>query len=139
MKPDHRKAKGYRQLQGTRYTITRSKTASVACDYWSFHIIDEIDAGLVRFKALLAALPIAPNILARRLADLRELGLIDRSQCEGDLRCFDYKITKQGRQLLPVIAALREWEGWDGRLGVHTAQGVPGSGGERSICPDVRM
>lgn len=126
-------------MQGTRQAITRSRTASVACDYWSFHIIDEIDAGLVRFKDLLAALPIAPNILARRLADLRELGLIDRRQCERDLRCFNYKITKQGRQLLPVIAALREWEAWDGRLGVHTAQDVPGSVEERSIRPDVRV
>ncbi|WP_414714417.1 winged helix-turn-helix transcriptional regulator [Sphingobium sp.] len=49
-----------------------------------------------------------------RLRRNRQLGLIDRDDCERDLRGFDYKITALGRQVLPVIAALREWEGWDG-------------------------
>lgn len=96
--------------------IAKSKMASVACDYWSFHILDEINAGLVRYESLVAALPIARNILARRLADLRKLDLIDRDACAGDRRCYNYRITERGYQLLPVIAALRQWDGWDGRL-----------------------
>jgi DNA-binding HxlR family transcriptional regulator len=96
--------------------IAKSEVASVACDYWSFHILDEIDSGLVRYERLLTALPIARNILANRLADLRKLGLIDRDACSGDRRCFNYRITERGRQLLPIITALRQWEGWDGRL-----------------------
>ena len=96
--------------------ITKSEMASVACDYWSFHILDEIDGGIVRYESLLAAMPIARNILANRLADLRKLDLIARDKCAGDGRCFNYRITDQGRQLLPIIEALRQWEGWDGRL-----------------------
>lgn len=101
-------------MQGIRQPIRRSKIASVACDYWSFHIIDEIDAGVDRFKAIHAALRIAPNMLASRLAVLREQGLVDRDKCDQDRRCINYKLTPQGKKLLPVIAALREWEGWDG-------------------------
>jgi DNA-binding HxlR family transcriptional regulator len=103
-------------MRQLRRPITKSEIASVACDYWSFHILDEIDAGLVRYERLMATLPIARNILANRLADLRRLDLIERDKCSGDRRCFNYRITERGRQLLPVISALREWEGWDGRL-----------------------
>jgi DNA-binding HxlR family transcriptional regulator len=103
-------------MRQLRRPIRKSEMASVACDYWSFHILDEIDAGLVRYESLMASLPIARNILANRLADLRKLDLIERDKCSGDGRCFNYKITERGRQLLPVISALREWEGWDGRL-----------------------
>jgi DNA-binding HxlR family transcriptional regulator len=103
-------------MRQLRRPITKSEMASVACDYWSFHILDEIDAGLVRYEHLMATLPIARNILANRLADLRRLDLIERDKCSGDRRCFNYRITERGRQLLPVISALREWEGWDGRL-----------------------
>jgi DNA-binding HxlR family transcriptional regulator len=103
-------------MRQLRRPITKFEMASVACDYWSFHILDEIDAGLVRNERLMATWPIARNILANRLADLRRLGLIERDKCSGDRRCFNYRITERGRQLLPVIAALLEWEGWDGRL-----------------------
>lgn len=96
--------------------IKKPEMASVACDYWSFHILDEIDAGLVRYENLLTAMPIARNILANRLADLRKLDLIERENCLGDRRCYNYRITERGRKLMPVITALRQWEGWDGRL-----------------------
>ncbi len=108
-------------MRQLRRPITKSEMASVACDYWSFHILDEIHSGLVRYESLVAALPIARNILANRLADLRRLELIDRDECAGDRRCFNYRITERGRQLLPVIAALRQWEGWDGRLSDQSA------------------
>ena len=107
-------------MRQLRRPIFRSEIASVACDYWSFHILDEIDAGVVRYESLLTAMPIARNILANRLADLRRLDIIDREACAGDRRCYNYRITERGRQLLPVIAALRQWEGWDGRLSDHS-------------------
>lgn len=108
-------------MRQLRRPMTKSHLASVACDYWSFRILDEIDAGLVRFEGLLAALPIATNILSNRLADLRSLDLIERNACPGDRRCFNYRITERGNRLLPVIAALRQWEGWDGRMSDQSA------------------
>lgn len=76
-------------------------------DRWSALIIGGCMMGLQRYADFLAALEIAPNILAGRLDALQQAGLLERRQ---DGR---FCLTEKGWALYPAIMAMRAWgERW---------------------------
>ena len=85
-----------------------ARTLDVVGDWWSLLIIRSVAAGVTRFGALQASLGIARNILAERLRYLVRHGVLElRASGTGERR--DYLLTDKGRDLFPVLVALRQW------------------------------
>ncbi|MHB1209578.1 MAG: winged helix-turn-helix transcriptional regulator [Acidimicrobiales bacterium] len=81
----------------------------VTGEWWSMLIVRDALLGVTRFDAFQKRLGIARNILQQRLESLVEAGVMERSAyCEHPLR-FDYRLTQKGRDLWPVINAMRQW------------------------------
>jgi DNA-binding HxlR family transcriptional regulator len=80
---------------------------------WSFLILRGVFNGLHHFEEFQATLGIARNILSNRLARLVERGILQREPDPTDRRKVSYTLTDKGRELLPVLIALRQWgERW---------------------------
>lgn len=80
---------------------------------WSFLILRGVFNGLHHFEEFHSTLGIARNILSNRLARLVEHGILKREPDPSDRRKIAYRLTEKGRELLPVLIALRQWgERW---------------------------
>lgn len=80
---------------------------------WSFLILRGAFNGLAHFEEFQSTLGIARNILSNRLARLVEHGILRRDPDPADRRKIAYRLTDKGRDLLPVLIALRQWgERW---------------------------
>lgn len=78
-------------------------------DRWSLLIIRDAFYGVRRFDEFQARLGIARNILNRRLVALIDAGILHRVPYQEHPPRFEYRLTERGRDLWPIIAALRQW------------------------------
>lgn len=102
-------------LQKTRPNQRRSP-CPVACsldifgDRWTLLVIRDLVLGRSRFKDFTASPEKIPtNILSDRLARLMEHEIIEQLPVEGSLRRLAYQLTAKGRELMPVLKAMRDW------------------------------
>lgn len=78
-------------------------------DWWSLLIVLHAMYGTRRFVDFQQELGIAKNILCDRLARLVENGVLKKVDV-GEHGCrFEYRLTEKGRDLFPVVIALRQW------------------------------
>jgi DNA-binding HxlR family transcriptional regulator len=76
-------------------------------DRWTLLVVRELLLGPKRYGELLAGLPgIATNLLADRLRQMGEAGLLVRDAHGGETR---YELTDLGRGLEPTVLALVRW------------------------------
>jgi DNA-binding HxlR family transcriptional regulator len=75
-------------------------------DRWSLVIIRDLMLGLSRFDDLQASSGIPPQTLADRLRRLQACKVIVKHHAPS---ARGYELTEKGRDLLMVLAALREW------------------------------
>jgi len=78
-------------------------------EWWSILILRDAFHGLSRFDEFQASLGIAPNILTRRLKHLTDNGLLERRRYSERPPRYEYRLTAQGRDFFPVLAALLAW------------------------------
>ena len=76
---------------------------------WSFLILRGVFNGLHHFEEFQSTLGIARNILSNRLGRLVENEILEREPDPADRRKVAYRLTPKGRELLPVLIALRQW------------------------------
>jgi DNA-binding HxlR family transcriptional regulator len=78
---------------------------------WCLRVIWELRAGPLSFRALRAACDdLSPTILNRRLAELREGGIVELGEA-------GYALTPAGAELCAALAPLHRWaEAWARRL-----------------------
>lgn len=88
-----------------------ARSLDLVGDRWVLLIVRELlSRGPCRFTDLRDGLPgIATNLLAARLRDMEENGLISRADAPPPIATGLYALTERGRALQPVIAALVEW------------------------------
>jgi DNA-binding HxlR family transcriptional regulator len=80
---------------------------------WSFLILRGAFNGLHHFEEFQSTLGIARNILSNRLSRLVEHEILAREPDPADRRKVAYHLTQKGRELLPVLIAMRQWgERW---------------------------
>jgi DNA-binding HxlR family transcriptional regulator len=78
---------------------------------WSLLIVRELLVGPARYRDLLAGLPgIATNLLAERLRDMEDAGVVQR-QLDTDRDGVVYALTPWGSQLRSAVDALVNWSG----------------------------
>jgi DNA-binding HxlR family transcriptional regulator len=94
----------------SQYCAT-ARALDLVGDRWVLLIVRELlIQGPSRFTDLRAGLPgIATNLLAARLAEMAENGLLTRVDAPPPVATGLYQLTERGRQLRPVLEALTEW------------------------------
>src|SRR5437763_16772984 len=81
----------------------------VVGEKWSLLVIRELFLGVRRFNDIAAFTGAPRDILTARLRRLEELGVVARrAYCDRPPR-YEYVLTEAGKDLRPVIMALKQW------------------------------
>lgn len=78
-------------------------------EWWSMLIVRDCFMGVTRFEDFQRRLGISRNILKERLSSLVETGVLVRVAYSEHPPRYDYKLTEKGRDLWPVLTAMRQW------------------------------
>jgi len=81
----------------------------VVGEWWSMLILRDAFLGISRFDDFQARLGISRNVLNQRLARLVEEGVLERVPYQERPTRYDYRLTDKGRDLWPVMTAMRQW------------------------------
>jgi DNA-binding HxlR family transcriptional regulator len=89
-----------------------ARAADVLERRWLLQVIVAAHAGALRFNEFgEAVVGISPRMLSARLRDLERAGLIQRIVIPSSPPGVEYRLTDRGRELAPLVAALREYAG----------------------------
>lgn len=80
-------------------------------EWWSILILRDALDGSTRFDHFQRSLPIAPNMLSRRLAALVKAGLMEKRKYRDRPTRYEYLLTQAGKDFQSVIIALHSWGG----------------------------
>lgn len=86
-----------------------ARALDVIGDWWSLLIIRDAFDGVRRFTEFQTGLGIAKGMLATRLRDLTEHGILETAPASDGTAYREYVLTENGRGLFLVIVALRQW------------------------------
>ncbi|HET8984938.1 MAG TPA: helix-turn-helix domain-containing protein [Trueperaceae bacterium] len=78
-------------------------------EWWSLLIVRDAFLGVRRFDHFQARLGIARNVLNDRLRKLVDEEVFERVQYEERPPRYEYRLTDKGRDLWPVVTAMRQW------------------------------
>lgn len=77
---------------------------------WALLVVRELLLGPKRFTDLRAGLPaVSPNVLAQRLRELEQAGVLRRRKLPPPAASKVYELTEWGMELEPVIVRLGRW------------------------------
>jgi DNA-binding HxlR family transcriptional regulator len=102
------KKRGARRKTAVSYERNCSvgRTVAILSDAWAFLILRECYFGATRFDTFRAALGIPRQTLTQRLRKLTVQGLLRRVKCSGNSLRFEYRLTRMGIDLYPVMLSL---------------------------------
>ena len=78
-------------------------------EWWSLLIVRDALSGIRRFSDFQKSLGLAKNILSARLSKLVACGVMEQVPASDGSAYREYALTQKGRELFPVIVALRQW------------------------------
>jgi DNA-binding HxlR family transcriptional regulator len=81
----------------------------VVGDWWTMLIVRDTFLGVTRFEDFQRRLGISRNILQQRLSKLVDSGILVRVPYSEHPPRHDYRLTAKGRDLWPVLTAMRQW------------------------------
>ena len=119
-----------------------ARALAIVGDRWTLLIVRELFFGTRRFDDLQALSGASSHLLATRLRRLEEDGVVERRQYNDRPPRYEYTLTPKGRDLQPVMFALRSWGAkWHARSSkeepalslVHASCGTPVEAA--MICP----
>ncbi|HEX2204326.1 MAG TPA: helix-turn-helix domain-containing protein [Longimicrobium sp.] len=89
-----------------------AKALDVVGERWTLLVVRNLLLGPLRYSELLRGLPgITTNLLAKRLKEMEENGLVERVRAPGEGGSA-YRLAPLGEALEPVVHALGRW-GWN--------------------------
>lgn len=81
--------------------------SEIICTRWTPLVLRELCAGSTRFNDLRKGVPrMSPSLLSKRLRELQAAGLVERV---GGSSAGEYRLTRAGRDLQPIIYAMGIW------------------------------
>ncbi|MEM1048436.1 MAG: helix-turn-helix domain-containing protein [Pseudomonadota bacterium] len=88
-----------------------AKTLDIVGERWTILVLRDLFLeGPRRFQDFIESLEgISPNTLSDRLKTLEDNGIVDRHFYESRPPRAEYRLTTKGRELGPVLKALRAW------------------------------
>jgi DNA-binding HxlR family transcriptional regulator/peroxiredoxin len=90
-------------------TCAIAHALGVVGEGWNLLIVRDLARGINRFDELVASLSISRKVLAERLRDLEEHGVLVREPYQESPTRHRYRLSPRGHALLPVIVALQDW------------------------------
>jgi DNA-binding HxlR family transcriptional regulator len=78
-------------------------------EWWTILILRDVFDGFTRFDDIQRSLGISPSMLTRRLKAMVDAGLLTRRRYSERPPRDEYKLTRKGLDLYPVLLALMEW------------------------------
>ncbi|MDE3206804.1 MAG: helix-turn-helix transcriptional regulator [Acidobacteriota bacterium] len=81
----------------------------VVGEWWSMLIVRDAFMGVTRFDRFQERLGISRNVLNQRLGRLVDEGILDKVPYSEHPPRYDYRLTAKGRDLWPVLTAMRQW------------------------------
>jgi DNA-binding HxlR family transcriptional regulator len=82
---------------------------SVVGDRYALLVVREIFYGQTRFQDIAAGTGAPRDVLSARLRKLEQVGLIERRLYSERPPRHEYLLTEPGRELQPILLALKEW------------------------------
>ena len=83
---------------------------SLVGERWALLVVRELMLGPKRFTDLREGLPnVSPNVLAQRLRDLEEVGVVQKRKLPPPASVQVYELTEWGYGLEPVLISLGRW------------------------------
>jgi DNA-binding HxlR family transcriptional regulator len=87
-----------------------ARALDIIGDRWTLIILRDLFFGRTKFNEFRDASPAPPpKVLSARLKMLTDEGLIERSVYSQHPLRADYRLTEQGRTVLPILLALGKW------------------------------
>lgn len=100
-------------------SVERKSFASMHCsvaqcleavgEWWSMLIVRDAFLGVTRFHEFQERLGISRNILNQRLTHLVGHGVLEKARYSERPVRYEYRLTAKGRDLWPVLTAMRQW------------------------------
>ena len=81
----------------------------VVGEWWTMLIVRDAFLGVTRFDEFTERLGISRNILNQRLTHLVEHGVLRKVRYSEHPPRYEYRLTAKGRDLWPVLTAMRQW------------------------------
>lgn len=81
----------------------------VVGEWWTMLIVRDAFLGVTRFDEFQERLGISRNILNQRLTHLVEHGVLRKVRYSEHPPRYEYRLTAKGRDLWPVLTAMRQW------------------------------
>ena len=102
--PRHKSQRSYNQYCAV------ARGLDILGERWTLLIVRDLLLGPKRYKDLLAGLPgIGTNLLAARLRELEEAGVIERALLPPPAGSAVYQLTERGLALEPVVIEIGRW------------------------------
>lgn len=86
-----------------------ARSVDLIGDRWSLLIVRDAFDGTRRFGDFQRGLGVARSMLADRLRSLVDSGIFEVRPASDGTSYQEYALTDRGRQLFPVVVALRQW------------------------------
>lgn len=86
-----------------------ARTLEVIGERWSLLVVRDVFLGIRRFDEMQEHLGISRNVLSTRLARLVDQGVLKRVQYSERPPRFEYRLTRRGVDLFPVLMAMTEF------------------------------
>lgn len=86
-----------------------ARTVAVLGERWTLVILREAFQRHRRFEDMQRRLGVARNILADRLQRLVDEGILERRPYQERPPRYEYRLTRKGRDLYPVLVSLMQW------------------------------
>ena len=90
-------------------TCSIARTLEVVGERWTLLILRDAFLGVRRFDDFQARLEVSRTVLARRLGDLVDAGLLRREAYQDRPVRHDYLLTEKALGLWPTLASLGQW------------------------------
>ncbi|MFC9995431.1 winged helix-turn-helix transcriptional regulator [Nocardia sp. NPDC127526] len=91
------------------WPCTVARTVDLIGDWWTPLVLREAFYGAKRFDEFERTLGLSRNVLTQRLNRLVDEGLLERVPYQDRPPRHEYRLTDQGRDFFPVIAAIMRW------------------------------
>jgi len=102
-----------KRVDTSDWPCTIARSAALLGDHWNLLLVRQACLGTRRFDEFQAELGIGRNILTTRLNQLVDAGVLQRVEYQESPQRFEYRLTQQGREVWPILAAMATWgERW---------------------------
>ncbi len=81
----------------------------VVGERWSLLVVREISLGANTFNEIVAGTGAPRDRIAARLKSLVDAGIVERAAYRTAPQRFEYRLTKSGEELAPILRALLRW------------------------------